>query len=94
MKFLKYEFTTKKWAELKPQLTDNLINSVVEIGFVIKSKEGDNIILSDKYSVDILWENEELSSFAKFKIWIEGIGTHSFGESIDKLYIDAYNAQK
>jgi len=26
-------------------------------------------VLSDKYSVDILWKNDELPSFASYKIW-------------------------
>jgi hypothetical protein len=79
-----------------------LIESVVEIGHIMITPpildEDMNVttpaVLSDKYSVDILWKNDELPSFASYKIWCESIGIHSFGASIDADYIEAYNAQK
>jgi len=79
-----------------------LIESVVEIGHIISKPpvfdEEMNIInppiLSDKYSVDILWKDQELPSFESFKIWCDLIGIHSFGASINADYIEAYNAQK
>lgn len=103
MKFLKYEFTPEKWEELKPLIqlsmtildetttafNRSLVNSVVEIGH-IPDEEG---ILSDKYSVDILWTIDELPAFSPFKIWCNPVGIHSFGESIDDLYITEFNNQ-
>jgi hypothetical protein len=116
MKFLKYEFSPIKWAELKAsievshQIGDeinvsynrDIIESVVEIGYIVLTEpifdEDFNVVtdavLSDKYSVDILWKEDELPSFASYKIWCEPVGIHSFGASIDADYIEAYNAQK
>ena len=79
-----------------------LIESVVEIGHIMTNPpvfdDDMNVItpavLSNKYSVDILWKNDELESFASYKIWCEPIGIHSFGAFIDADYIEAYNAQK
>jgi hypothetical protein len=80
----------------------DLIESVVEIGHIMTKPpvfdEEMNMInqpvLSNKYSVDILWKNEELPSFQSFKIWCDPIGIHSFGTLIDTDYIEAYNEQK
>jgi len=79
-----------------------LIESVVEIGHIMtkpavlndKMEMTQSPILSDKYSVDIIWKNEELPLFESFKIWCDPIGIHSFGASIDADYIEAYNEQK
>ena len=79
-----------------------IIESVVEIGHIMITSpvidKDMNVttpsVLSDKYSVDILWKDDELELFAPFKIWCEPIGIHSFGASIDADYIEAYNAQK
>jgi hypothetical protein len=78
-----------------------LIESVVEIGHIMTKPpvldEEMNMInppvISDKYSVDILWKDQELPSFESFKIWCEPIGIHSFGASIDADYIEAFNEQ-
>lgn len=107
MKFRKYEFLPEKWAELKVDLQSSntesgeseifynrdIIESVVEIGHLIVSQTEDEVILSDKFSVDILWKNEELESFAPFKIWCTPVGIHSFGASIDRDYEEAYLEQ-
>lgn len=112
MKFLKYEFTPSKWAELKADLqvintteeetkisyNHDIIESVVEIGHIMITPpvidENMNVttpaVLSDKYSVDILWKNDELPSFASYKIWCTPVGIHSFGASIDEDYEQAY----
>lgn len=78
-----------------------IIESVVEIGHImitppVLDAEMNVVIeavLSDKYSVDILWKNDELPSFASYKIWCEPVGIHSFGASIDADYEQAYNEQ-
>ena len=76
----------------------NIVESVVEIGHIMITPpvidEDMNVVteavLSDKYSVDILWKNDELPSFASYKIWCTPIGIHSFGASIDADYEQAY----
>lgn len=79
----------------------DIIESVVEIGHIMITPpvldEEMNVVteavLSDKYSVDILWKNDELPSFASYKIWCAPVGIHSFGASIDADYEQAYNEQ-
>lgn len=107
MKFRKYEFLPAKWQELKVELQENIklgnddflsynreiVESVVEIGFLPISQTEDEIVLSDKYSIDILWTDDELESFAPYKIWCTPVGIHSFGASIDADYEQAYLEQ-
>jgi hypothetical protein len=79
----------------------DMIESVVEIGHIMitppvldaEMNVVTEAVLSDKYSVDILWKNEELPSFASYKIWCTPVGIHSFGASIDADYEQAYNEQ-
>lgn len=80
----------------------DLVNSVVEIGHIMIEPpvlDGEmnvvkEAVLSDKYSVDILWQDEPLEDFEPYEVWCEPIGTHSFGASIDQEYIDSYNARQ
>jgi hypothetical protein len=65
----------------------------VEIGHLIVSQNEEEVVLSDKFSVDILWQVDELPSFASYKIWCEPVGIHSFGASIDADYEQAYLEQ-
>ena len=75
-----------------------IVESVVEIGHIMITPpvldEEMNVVteavLSDKYSVDILWKNDELPSFSAYKIWCTPVGIHSFGASIDQDYEQAY----
>jgi hypothetical protein len=79
----------------------DIIESVVEIGHIMitppvlnaEMNEVTPAVLSDKYSVDILWKNDELPSFASYKIWCAPVGIHSFGASIDADYEQAYLEQ-
>lgn len=79
----------------------DIIESVVEIGHIMitppvldaEMNVVTEAVLSDKYSVDILWKNDELPSFASYKIWCEPVGIHSFGASIDADYEQAYLEQ-
>ena len=76
----------------------NIVESVVEIGHIMIASpvldEKFNVVteavISDKFSVDILWQNDELESFAPYKIWCDPVGIHSFGASIDANYEEAY----
>jgi len=80
----------------------DLIVSVVEIGHIMITPPVigedleviENAVLSDKYSVDILWKDEPLESFESYEIWCEPIGTHSFGSDIDADYINEYKARQ
>lgn len=75
-----------------------IVESVVEIGHLtiipqVLDEEMNVItesVQSDKFSVDILWQNDELESFAPYKIWCDPVGIHSFGASIDANYEEAY----
>jgi hypothetical protein len=79
-----------------------IVESVVEIGHIMitppviddEMNVVTEAVLSDKYSVDILWKNDELPLFASYKIWCTPVGIHSFGASIDADYIAGYNNQK
>lgn len=72
--------------------------SVIELGFlVITPGEYDadgNVIkdpvLSSKYSVDIIWQDDEISTFAQYKVWPAPVGVHSFGYDIDSEYASEY----
>jgi hypothetical protein len=89
-----YELNGETIASWNP----DLIESVVEIGHIMitppvldaKMNIVTEAVLSDKYSVDILWKNDELPSFASYKIWCTPVGIHSFGASIDQDYEQAY----
>ena len=89
------------WEETNLVYNHEIVESVVEIGHIMIAPpvldEEMNVttpaVLSDKYSVDILWKNDELPSFASYKIWCEPVGIHSFGASIDADYEQAYNEQ-
>lgn len=78
-----------------------IIESVVEIGHIMitppvldaEMNVVTEAVLSNKYSVDILWKEDELPSFASYKIWCAPVGIHSFGASIDADYEQAYNEQ-
>jgi hypothetical protein len=79
----------------------DIIVSVVEIGYILlEDPIFDDLmnivkpaVFSDKYSVDILWQENELSSFEPYKIWCTPVGIHSFGASIDIDYEQAYLEQ-
>lgn len=70
--------------------------NVVELGFlvitpaVIKDmKVEKEAILSDKYSVDILWNNEPLKEFSAYEIYPDPCGVHTFA-GLESLYAERY----
>ena len=91
MKFRKYEFTNSEWQSQKVKIEKEsegekywdieICASVIELGYLNESL---------KYSVDIIWQNDELISFTTYKVWPEPIGAHSFGYDIDSEYIKEY----
>ena len=61
------------------------IAHVVELGFIQSGGEWDaegNVIVepivSEKYSVDVLWESEVEERWNKYEIQVEGKGVHEF----------------
>lgn len=72
--------------------------SVVELGHLVITPgtydEDGNVIsepiLSAKYAVDIIWQDDEVSSFATYKVWPAPVGVHSFGYDIDSEYAAEY----
>ena len=46
-------------------------------------------VLSDKYSVDILWKEEPLKEFNKFEIYPDPCGVHTFA-GLEGLYAERY----
>lgn len=90
MIFRKYEFLPEKWEEMKANIQDENgwlpdVVSVVELGHLLINNEP-----SEKYSVDILWQDQEAEGFEPYQIWCEPIGCHSFGYSIDVEYVNAW----
>lgn len=92
MKFLKYEFTPTQWATAKKKVevtnpegetyyNSELVTAVHEIGHICTETdaEGKCVNSSPKYSVDILWAAEPLTtSFAPYVVWPEPCGVHIF----------------
>lgn len=71
-----------------------LVVAVVELGHLVVTpavmedmEVVEPAVLADKYSVDILWRDEEAEGFSPYQIWCEPIGCHSFGSDIDAEYI-------
>lgn len=89
----------EKKSEMGGTYFDNEIcASVVELGHLVITpgtygEDGEVItdpVLSAKYSVDIIWQDDEVSSFASYKVWPAPVGVHSFGYDIDSEYAAAY----
>jgi hypothetical protein len=64
------------------------VRQVVELGNLVKTpgtydEEGNEVtapVYSTKISVDILWENEPLTtSFSSYEVWCAPMGVHSMG---------------
>lgn len=64
------------------------VRQVVELGNLVKTpatydEEGNELtpaVLSTKWSVDILWEGEPLTtSFTSYEVWCAPMGVHSMG---------------
>ena len=88
MKMGKYEFDNEEQAY---KLIDALGNAkykegIVHLRFITLKKgvydENDNVIsqpiFADKYSVDVLWSEEEHADWTPFRIEVEGEGSHGF----------------
>lgn len=93
MKFRKYEFSQSEWDAQKSKIEktdgegnkyfdESIVASVVELG-VLDEQVG-------KLAVDIIWQDNEITSFAKYKVWPAPVGNHSFGYDIDSEYAAEY----
>ena len=94
--FRKYEFGSKSAASAKINAlgideegnpTHN--NAIVRLGHIVVTpaeidEEGNIIIeavLSDNYSVDVLWDGEPNADWDAQMVWCAPIGVHTFGSS-------------
>ena len=95
-KFRKYEFGSKSAATTKinalgideeGQPTHN--HSIVRLGHIVTTagtydEEGNELtapVLSDTYSVDVMWDGEPVEDWDAQMIWCPPLGVHSFGSS-------------
>ena len=96
MKFRKYEFGSKAAATTKinalgvdEEGNPTHSHSIVRLGHLVVTEgtyddEGEELtapVLSDNYSVDVLWDGEPDSSWDASMIWCAPIGVHTFGSS-------------
>ena len=88
MKIGKYEFDSEEQAQ---QLIDALGTAkhkegIAHLRFITLQQgvddENGNVIsepiFADKYSIDVLWSEEEDADWAAFRIEVEGEGSHGF----------------
>ena len=89
----------EKTSEMGGTYFDNdICASVVELGHLVITpgtydSDGKVItepVLSAKYAVDIIWQDDEVSTFATYKVWPAPVGIHSFGYDIDSEYAATY----
>ena len=95
-KFRKYEFGSKSAATTKinalgideeGQPTHN--HSIVHLGNLVEvagtyDEEGNELtapVLSDTYSVDVMWDGEPVADWDAQMIWCPPMGVHTFGSS-------------
>ena len=94
--FRKYEFGSKSAATTKinalgideeGQPTHN--HSIVHLGNLVEvagtyDEEGNELtapVLSDNYSVDVMWDGEPVEDWDAQMIWCPPMGVHTFGSS-------------
>ena len=96
MKFRKYEFGSKAAATTKINAlgvdedgNPTHSHSIVRLGHLVVTEgtyddEGEELtapVLSDNYSVDVLWDGEPESSWDSAMVWMQPMGVHTFGSS-------------
>ena len=96
MKFRKYEFGSKAAATTKinalgvdEEGNPTHSHSIVRLGHLVVTEgtydeEGEELtapVLSDNYSVDVLWDGDPDSSWDASMIWCAPMGVHTFGSS-------------
>ena len=95
-KLRKYEFGSKAAATTKINAlgvdedgNPTHSHSIVRLGNLVVTEgtyddEGEELtapVLSDNYSVDVMWDGEPLESWDSSMIWCAPIGVHTFGSS-------------
>ena len=95
-RFRKYEFGSKAAASAKINAlgvdedgNPTHSHAIVRLGHLVVTEgtyddEGEELtapVLSDNYSVDVLWDGEPDSSWDASMIWCAPIGVHTFGSS-------------
>lgn len=96
MKFRKYEFGSKAAATTKINAlgvdedgNPTHSHAIVRLGHLVVTEgtyddEGEELtapVLSDNYSVDVMWDGEPVESWDSSMIWCAPIGVHTFGSS-------------
>ena len=94
--FRKYEFPTADAAHAAVEAlgedeegNPNHNHSIVHIGHIVTTPatyddEGEELtaaVLSDNYSVDVLWDGEPVADWNSNMIWCAPMGVHTFGSS-------------
>jgi hypothetical protein len=107
MEFCKYEMTDLQWSNLKKKIEakNELENTsfkgcaVVELGHIVLTPaimKGMVIItpaiLSNKFSIDILWNESPLIDFNKYEVFPAPCGVHSFA-GLETQYAEKYYAK-
>ena len=89
MIFRKYEFDTKEEAQ---QIIDALgehKHSIVHLGNITLQQgeydvDGNEItapVISDKYHIDVLWNDTAPTDWQPFEVWCKPVGMHVFANS-------------
>lgn len=94
--FRKYEFSSQEAATTKinalgidEEGNPSHSHSIVRLGHIVTTagtydEEGNELtapVLSDTYSVDVMWDGEPVADWDAQMIWCPPLGVHSFGSS-------------
>ena len=94
--FRKYEFSSQEAATTKinalgidQEGNPSHPHSIVHLGHIVTTagtydEEGNELtapVLSDTYSVDVMWDGEPVEDWDAQMIWCPPLGVHSFGSS-------------
>ena len=94
--FRKYSFCSKEAATTKinalgidEEGNPSHSHSIVRLGHIVTTagtydEEGNELtapVLSDTYSVDVMWDGEPVEDWDAQMIWCPPLGVHSFGSS-------------
>ena len=94
--FRKYEFSSQEAATTKinalgldEEGNPSHSHSIVRLGHIVTTagtydEEGNELtapVLSDTYSVDVMWNGEPVADWDAQMIWCPPLGVHSFGSS-------------
>ena len=92
----KYEFSSQEAATTKinalgldKEGSPTHSHSIVHLGHIVTTagtydEEGNELtapVLSDSYSVDVMWDGEPVADWDAQMIWCPPLGVHSFGSS-------------